>query len=173
MQRERMPPMSYRLAYRKSPRKAALPCVPVHIREQSPASPQTKKPPRKTGFSRRFPAERQGFEPWMPLLTCRFSRPVQSAALPPLRGLLHWTILTGMRFAPALAGVGERHSRTVVFDTLCRSLMSFCAWSTRRDGSFGRLVRIRSKRTFGRAFRSCKTWRPPVAGPAGTGDTPD
>ena len=32
-------------------------------------------------------AERQGFEPWVSLRTLRFSRPVHSAALPPLREL--------------------------------------------------------------------------------------
>lgn len=32
-----------------------------------------------------LPAERQGFEPWVPSRVLRFSRPVQSAALPPLR----------------------------------------------------------------------------------------
>jgi hypothetical protein len=31
-------------------------------------------------------AERQGFEPWVPLRVLRFSRPVRSAALPSLRG---------------------------------------------------------------------------------------
>ena len=31
-------------------------------------------------------AERQGFEPWVPLRVLRFSRPVQSATLPSLRG---------------------------------------------------------------------------------------
>jgi hypothetical protein len=46
---------------------------------------EMKKPPRKQRISRRFQAERQGFEPWIPLRGCRFSRPVQSAALPPLQ----------------------------------------------------------------------------------------
>lgn len=35
--------------------------------------------------SQNVSAEREGFEPSMPLQACRFSRPVQSAALPPLR----------------------------------------------------------------------------------------
>ena len=37
--------------------------------------------------SQNVEAERQGFEPWMDLHPCRFSRPVQSAALPPLQVL--------------------------------------------------------------------------------------
>lgn len=36
-------------------------------------------------------AERVGFEPTMPLQACRFSRPVQSAALPPLRDICRQT----------------------------------------------------------------------------------
>ncbi len=44
--------------------------------------------------SQNVSAERQGFEPWDELPHLRFSRPVQSAALPPLRSLIFQDILS-------------------------------------------------------------------------------
>ncbi len=46
--------------------------------------PKNEKTPGKHGVSEGFRAERQGFEPWVGLHLLRFSRPVQSAALPSL-----------------------------------------------------------------------------------------
>ena len=47
--------------------------------------PRKEKTAEKTGVSSTVEAERVGFEPTRNLRPCRFSRPVQSATLPPLR----------------------------------------------------------------------------------------
>ena len=59
--------------------------IGAHKRKETPRQPR--------GFvekhcilKRSAEAERQGFEPWVPVRALRFSRPVQSAALPSLRG---------------------------------------------------------------------------------------
>jgi len=59
--------------------------------KSDPSSPETQE---ATGFdsscrsvSQNVSAERVGFEPTRPFRTCRFSRPVQSATLPPLQVL--------------------------------------------------------------------------------------
>ncbi len=53
-----------------------------------------QKTPKKSGISPVKRAEGGGFEPPLPLRAGRFSRPVQSAALPPLRSLIFQDILS-------------------------------------------------------------------------------
>lgn len=56
--------------------------------------------PGNPGVSAEIQAERVGFEPTMDLHPCRFSRPVQSAALPPLRSLKHQSLMTNSFVSP-------------------------------------------------------------------------
>ncbi len=57
----------------------------VHKRKETPRQPRGFVE-KHCVLKRSAEAERQGFEPWVPVRALRFSRPVQSAALPSLRG---------------------------------------------------------------------------------------
>src|SRR5688572_13797641 len=59
-------------------------------------------------------AERVGFEPTVPLQVLRFSRPVHSTTLPPLRGLT----LVGFPVLPPAALPGLTCSRKVLLEKL-------------------------------------------------------